>query len=130
MLMYLATNSRPEITYAVHQCARFIHNYFKSHDVIIKCVLRYLKRTSNRGMDVHLTGKYNVDCYVDADFAGIWSIEDNRDPICVKSRTGCISMFINSPILWVSKFQTQVALSTMESDYITLSHSMRELIGL
>jgi len=26
MLMYLASNSHPDIQYAVHQCARFTHN--------------------------------------------------------------------------------------------------------
>ena len=39
-------------------------------------------------------------------------------------------MFMGCPLLWVSKLQTQIALSTMESEYIALSHSMRELIGV
>ena len=30
----------------------------------------------------------------------------------------------------MSKLQTQIALSTMEAEYIALSHSMRELIGI
>ena len=37
-------------------------------------------------------------------------------------------MFMGIPLLWVSKIQIQVALSTMESEYIALSHSMRYLI--
>jgi hypothetical protein len=40
-------------------------------------------------------------------------------------------MFCNIPILWVSKLQTQVALSTMEAEYIALSQSsMQDLIPL
>ena len=31
MLVYLAQNSRPDISYAVHQCARFTHAPRKSH---------------------------------------------------------------------------------------------------
>ena len=34
------------------------------------------------------------------------------------------------PLLWVSKLQTQIALSTMESEYIALSQSMRDLIAI
>ena len=36
---------------------------------------------------------------------------------------------MSSPLLWISKLQTQIALSTMEAEYITLSQAMRELIG-
>ena len=32
------------------------------------------------------------------------------------------------PLLWIFKFQTQVALSSMELEYIALYYSMRELI--
>ena len=32
MLMYLTSNSRPDIQYAVHQCARFTHNPRKTHE--------------------------------------------------------------------------------------------------
>ena len=39
-------------------------------------------------------------------------------------------MFMDCPLLWISKLQTQIALSTMESEYIALSHSMRELIAI
>ena len=39
-------------------------------------------------------------------------------------------MFMGCPLQWVSKLQTQIALSTMEAEYITLSQSMRDLIGI
>lgn len=39
-------------------------------------------------------------------------------------------MLMGCPLLWVSKLQTQISLSTMEAEYITLSHSMRTLIGI
>ena len=34
------------------------------------------------------------------------------------------------PLHWLSKLQTQIALSTMEAEYIALSNSMRELIAI
>jgi hypothetical protein len=71
-----------------------------------------------------------VDCYVDADFAGLWNHEDDQDPLCVKSRTGYVLMLANCPLVWVSKLQTEVAVSTMEAEYVALSQAMRDLIPL
>ena len=85
--MYLSTNTRPDITFAVNQCARFTHNPKNSHSIGVKRVLRYLRGKKDKGMDLNLTGSYNVDCYVDADFAELWGVEDNQDPLYVKSRT-------------------------------------------
>jgi hypothetical protein len=39
-------------------------------------------------------------------------------------------MYRGSPLLWVSKMQTQIALSTMEAEYVALSQSMRDLIPI
>jgi hypothetical protein len=57
-------------------------------------------------------------------------VEDKQDPISVKSRTGYVIMYRGAPLLWVSKMQTQIALSTMEAEYIALSQSMRDLIPI
>ena len=128
--MYLSTNSRPDITYSVHQCARFTHSPKNSHTLAVKRIIRYLKGTATKGMVIHPTDVYTVNCFVDADFAGLWGSENDHDPVCVKSRTGFVIIFTNCPLLWVSKLQSQISLSTMESEYIELSHSMRELIGV
>ena len=48
----------------------------------------------------------------------------------MKSRSGHLITFMGITIQWSSKFQTQIALSTMESEYVILSQAMRELIGL
>ena len=37
-------------------------------------------------------------------------------------------MYANCPVLWCSKLQTEIALSTTEAEYIALSQSMREVI--
>ena len=130
MLMYLSSNTRPDIAYAVHMCARFSHDPRNSHAVGVKRILRYLKRTRDKGLFLKPTQEHRVDCYVDADFAGLFAVEDHQNPISVKSRTGYVIMYRGTPLLWVSKLQTQVALSTMEAEYIALSASMRDLIPI
>ena len=81
-------------------------------------------------MIYHPSKRSQVDCYVDADFAGLWGHENSQDPICVKSRTGYVITLANCPIHWVSKLQTEVALSTLHSEYVALSQSTRDLLPM
>ena len=58
---------------------------------------------------------------------------NNENPqynICVRSRTGFVVTFANFPILWVSKLQEDIALSTLHSEYVTLSRFVRDSIPL
>ena len=57
-------------------------------------------------------------------------MEDQQDPVCVKSRTGYCLTLGTCPVIWVSKLQTEIALSTTEAEYIALSQAMRELIPM
>ena len=130
-LNYLANNTRPDIAFAVHQCARFTHRPKRSHEVAVKRIIRYLKGTSTMGLIYHTDQiPLTLDCYVDADFAGLWGSMDPEDPTCVKSRSGYVILFGNAPLIWASKLQTEVAMSTMEAEYIAMSTSMRELIPM
>ena len=71
-----------------------------------------------------------MDCYVDADFAGFFGVEDPTDPISVKSRTGYVIMIANCPLLWASKLQQEISLSTQESEHVALSSSLRDVIPI
>ena len=130
MLMYLASNSRPDIQFAVHQCVRFTHNPRQSHANGVKRILRYLSGTRHKGMIFKPDEIMKLDCYVDADYAGLWRYESDQDPVSVKSRTGYVMTLGNCPLVWASKLQSVIALSTLEAEYIALSMSMRELIPL
>ena len=71
-----------------------------------------------------------VDYYADADFEGLRVHENSQDPICEGSRTGFVVTFDNFSLLWVSKLQTDIALSTLHDEYVALSHSVRALLPL
>ena len=130
MLLYLASNSRPDIAFAVHQCARFSHDPKVSHGMAVKRICHYLKGTKDKGMIFQPKHDLTVDCFVDADYAGLWGVEDIQDPQCVKSRTGYVLMLAGCPLSWVSKLQTEVALSTMHAEYVALSTSCRDVIPM
>jgi hypothetical protein len=63
-------------------------------------------------------------------FAGGWCQEVGEDPASVLSRTGYVIRLYGCPLFWVSKLQTEIALSTTKSEYIALSQAMREVIPL
>ena len=46
------------------------------------------------------------------------------------SRTGYVIMYAGCPIHWISKLQTEIALSTTESEYIALSQALRDVIPM
>ena len=73
------------------------------------------------------TSDPRVDCYPDADFAGLYGHENSQDPHCARSRTGFVILAFGCPILWKSKLQTEIALSTMEAEYIAISTACRDL---
>ena len=41
-----------------------------------------------------------------------------------------VIMYANSPIFWRSSLQTEIALSTAEEEYITLSSALRQVLPL
>ena len=121
MLMYLSSNAHPEIQFAAHQCARFTHCPRASHEEAIKHICRYLQGVKGRGLPFKPNSSLGLDLYVDANFAGLWSYEDDQDPVCFKSRTAYMITLGGCPISWSSKLQTEIALSTTEAEFITLS---------
>jgi hypothetical protein len=72
----------------------------------------------------------SFDCYVDAGFAGDFIREYSDDPDTARSRTGYCIMYGGCPIIWASKLQTEVALSSTEAEYIALSQALRDVIPL
>ena len=130
MMLYLAPNTIPDISFAVHQCARFTHNTKILHETAVKRICRYLEGTKDNGLVFNPSKKLVVDCYSDADFARLWGHEDPQDPIGTSRRTRFVVTFDNCPILWVSKLQTDIALYTLHSEYMALSHSIRALVPL
>jgi hypothetical protein len=64
----------------------------------------------------------------DADFAGNWNkyIATNDDSTA-RSCTRYIIRYAGCPLVWGSRLQTEIALGSTESEYISLSQSLREV---
>lgn len=129
-LNYLEKSSRPDISYAVHQAARFMEEPKLQHTTMVHDIGRYLIGTKDEGL-IYQPTKAKFECFVDADFCGNWNEDDpsyNRDT--ARSRTGFVIKYAGCPIVWYSKLQTEIALSTTAAEYVALSQSMREVIPM
>ena len=96
----------------------------------MKRICRYLRGTKDNGLMFNPSKKLVVDCYSDAYFARLWGHENPQDHIFARSRTGFVVTFANFPLLWMSKLQTEIALSKLHTEYVALSHSVRALLPL
>ena len=45
MMLYLASNTRPDISFTVPQCAWFTHNTKESHEPAVKRIFQYIQGT-------------------------------------------------------------------------------------
>jgi hypothetical protein len=71
---------------------------------------------------------FKIDAYPNADFAGMYGYECHDNPSCFKSWTGYVINVANCPVMWQSKLQMEMVLSTMEADIVPISHCACELI--
>ena len=130
MLTYLQGTTRPDIAMAVHHCARFSIDPKLSHKKAVKRIGKYLLGTQGRGIVFNPNIKKGLECYVDADFVGGWAKADADNPDNVLSRTGFVIFYAGCPIVWVSRMQSEISLSTAESKYIACSMAMRDVFSL
>jgi hypothetical protein len=128
MMLYLSNNTRPDIAFAVSQVARFNHNPTTLHATAVKTIVRYLKRTKEKGTIVKPDGTMDITCHVDADFAGLYHSEPDDVPTSAKSRMGYIVRLGGCPLVWKSKLISRIVLSTTESEYYALQHAMQTVI--
>ncbi len=108
-LNYIANNTRPDISMAVHQCARYCTNPKALHELAVKRIVRYLLATKDKGLILNPTSELSLDMFVDADFAGRWHKEYAELWDSVLSRTGYVITFCSCPVTWCSKLQTEIA---------------------
>ncbi len=86
--------------------------------------------TLDKGLILRPSDDLKIDYYPDADFAGLWNRNGKNDPHCVQSQTGYVMCVSKFPVLWTSKLQTEIALSTMEAEYVALSSLCHDLFPL
>ena len=129
-MLYLEKGSRSDITYTVHQCARFTADPKKEHGEAVKWLGRYLKLTRDKGLILRPDETRGLEVYVDASFASDWDLVMSHKNRTARSRHGYIIYYAGCPVLTKSQFQTEIALSTTESEYTGASYTLRDAIPI
>ena len=81
-----------------------------------------------RGVVYKTNKEKGIECYIDAYFDCEWAQADADNEENVMSHTGYAITYAECPVLWCSKLQIEIALSTTEAEYISLSQAMREIL--
>lgn len=118
-LLYLSTNTRPDIAFPVNVLSRFQERPTKW--VALKRILRYLKRTITIGLMYFRNESDVLRAYTDVNFATVG--------LDRKSMTGCNELYGNT-VGWGARKQNIVALSFTEVEYVTLSSAISECLGI
>ena len=101
------------------------------HAEAVKQIGRYLIGTKDKGIILRPDPAQSFLVWADADFVGSWNQETAiSGATTAKSRSGFLITYSGCPISWASRMQTEVALSTTESEYISLSSALRETIPM
>ena len=98
-LLYLALVTRPDISFAVGQVARFVESHNSSHVKAVRQIISYIKGTSSHGICFRGSICDPMIGYSDADWGGC---HDSR-----RSTTGTIFMHHGGPIAWGSRRHTK-----------------------
>ena len=130
-LNYLEKSTRPDLAFATHNAARFSSDPRQSHTAAVTKICRYLVGTRDKGLIFEPSQDPELEVYADASFAGDWKRETaTDDPATAHSRTGYVIMLADCPLIWASKLQTEIALSTTECEYVSLSEALRNVIPI
>lgn len=123
-LLHIALTCRPDIMPAVSAAGRYAHNPGPQHWQALLRIARYLKGTRSFVLDLGgIVDSITLNAvfgYSDSDWAG--DLDQRR------SRTGICIFFGACLIMWASKLQASVALSTCEAEYVALTMTAQDII--
>ncbi|KAJ1689062.1 hypothetical protein LUZ63_013217 [Rhynchospora breviuscula] len=120
-LIYL-TITRPELCYAVHILAQFMHDPLQIHYAAVLRVVRYLKKNPGQGIVLQSKNDLQLYGYYDSDWASC--------PITRRSLTCYFVLLGGSPISWKTKKQPTVSRSLAEAEYRSMASLTCELTWL
>ncbi|GJT91352.1 zinc finger, CCHC-type containing protein [Tanacetum coccineum] len=110
-LMYAITCTRPNIAFLVGKLSRYTSNPSTQHWQAIQWVLKYLKKIMNYSLP-YICYPYVLELYTDV--SCINNTKDNS------STSGWVFLLNGGAISWVSKKQTCITSSIMESQFMAL----------
>ena len=117
-IQYCGNCTRPDLLFPTNLLARFNQDPNETHWVATKSILRYMKSTRDYSIK-YKSGPITIEAYSDADYGG-----DNQTR---DSTSGGIIKLASGPIVFFSRRQSNIAISSTESEYVAACEVVREL---
>jgi hypothetical protein len=114
-LLYLIKCSRPDIANTVRELSKCMDKATPAACKEMTCVMRFVSATKDYGLRIEphspdsKTLSWNMVVYTDSDWAG--------DRETRRSVSGYVLFLLNVPLMWKSKSQQGVSLSSSEAEY-------------
>lgn len=123
-LLFLSTRTRPDVTFAVCNVAKYCSKPYMQHWLAVKRIFRYLRGTTNYGIMYSKSAGGECLGYSDSDWAGDKTDRKSTSGYCFKLGKD------NGIISWRTNKQSCVALSTAEAEYVALANTAQESVWL
>ncbi|MBW0499100.1 hypothetical protein O181_038815 [Austropuccinia psidii MF-1] len=117
---YLSTATRPNLSHAVSTLSQFLVNLGIQHWNAFLHVLKYLNGTQEIGLVYTRNCSRGIRAYSDADWGNF--------PETRRSVTGFLVTFNDSLVIWKTRKQPTVSISTAEAEYKALCDLKSELV--
>jgi transposase InsO family protein len=119
---YAANGTRPDLTAPTSAAAQFSANPGPSHWVAVKRILRYVAGSLRRGLTYTKAAAVKIVAYSDSSWA---DCPDTR-----RSRTSYVVTVAGGPVMWSSKLQKSIAMSSCEAEFYALCEAVKDIIWL
>jgi len=123
-LWYAAHGTRLDIVYPTNSVAQFAQNPGNAHWTACKRILRYLKNATNLGISYKPSNDkiFDIVVYSDSDWGS--NVDDRR------SKTGYTVLVAGGAVVWQTKSQKTVALSSCEAELYAACEAVKEILWL
>lgn len=108
----------PDLSYAVQQAFLHMHDPHDEHWTFVKRILRYVRGTAHKGLQLRRSTSPTLVAYSDAAWAGC--------PYTRRSTSGFCVFFGDSLVSWSSKRQAIVSRSSAEAEYRGVANAVSE----
>ena len=113
MLLYLVKHSQPDIANCIRELSKVLDGATQGSYKEMLRVIKYVLDTKTLGLKIEPDNKpkgtpWNIVCFTDSDYA--------TDPVTRRSVTGYVIYVHGVPVVWRSKSQQSITLSSTEAE--------------
>ena len=121
-LLFIANSTRPDILASVSLIARYATKPTKLLWTYAKQILKYLYSTRYESLVLAKRSDVLLETYADSDYGS--------DIATRKSQSGFVIKLFGSSVVWYSRKQSTISLSTTEAEYIALATAVSYTCGI